>query len=251
MSVKKNSKRVSFSDKNEIFTETSQEELLQENQMLRGRIAELEQIQAKSEKFLAKYQENFEVLQGLLLKIEELKGCNEASKDIISQLQSENFQIVKMSQKLRAENSELHLKRQILETEVEKLSQTVYNQEIQLRKTNLVKNCQSLNPVYRVDSGVQRKNVREIGVEDKSFKLRPTDVVWSKGKGSKKKPQITVGKMRNLSVNSMSCKSFGTRSFSLAGTVDLNNIERGYHLEELKRLIQQTKDRHYRYKSVL
>lgn len=248
MSLKKG-KRVSFSDQNEVFIGKNQLELYQENQILRDRVAELEQIQVKSEKSLIHYHENFDVLQGLLSKIEELKESNESSKQIINQLQTENIRIVKMSQKLRAENSDLYLKKQILETEVEKLSQTVYNQEIQLKKNSLVKNTHSLNPVYRVNPVVQ-KNIKEVEIDDKTFKLRPNDFVWSKG--NKKKPQITVGKMRNLITKSMSCKNFGVRSFSLAGAGDLNNVERGYHLEELKRLIKETKDRHhYRYKSVL
>lgn len=247
MSLKSN-KRVSFSDQQEKFTTKDLTGLYKENQKLRERIAELESTQIKSDKCLSQYQENIENLQNLLIKVEELKQCNERNKEIIHQLQYENFQILKLSQKLKAENSELHLKKHILETEIEKLSQTVFSQEIQLKKANLIKNTQTVNPVYRLNSGIQN-NFKSRVLEDRLVDLQQADVVW--GKGKKKKPEITVGKMKNLSIKSMSCKNFGARSFSFGGTGECNEFERNYHLEELKRLIKQTKDCHSRYKSVV
>lgn len=244
----KSTKRVSFSDQQEKSFIRDQADLFQENQKLRERITELELAQAKSEKCLIQYQENLENLQSLLNKVEELKQCNERNKEVIHHLQCENFQILKMSQKLKTENSELYLKKHILETEVEKLSQTVYAQEMQLKKVNLIKNTQTANPIYRSNSGIQnnfKRKVLDVRLND----LQQADVIWSKGK--KKRPEITVGKMKNLSINSMSCKNFGARSFSFGGTEEKSEFERSFHLEELKRLIKQTKDRHSRYKSVL
>jgi hypothetical protein len=241
--MSKPQKRVTFSDEQLKYSDQDILHLQQENTLLRQKLSEMQEFCEKTEKCFNQSKANIILIQDLSLKIENLQSLDDENRKYIIQLQLENSQLSKQKDQLSKNNYDLNLKKQILESEVERLSQLVYSQEIQLKKLSLGKNSQTTNPNYKQNTENLAKSAEKSKemVNFKPVTRRPD----KRGRKIAEIPKI------RLSQQSTSSK-ISSRRHSYSSFEDRQKeFNRSTNLEELKRLIKQAKESHLRCKSIL
>jgi len=142
----RNNRRVTF-----VEQDLTQEEVLEiqkENFLLRGKLFEMEQFCEKAEKCFNQSVQKAQIIEELTQKNKELMLVEAENKESIHKLENENRRFFEENQKLKQDNSELLLKKQILEGEIERLSESLHNYEVQIKKVKLGKVGSVANPIY-------------------------------------------------------------------------------------------------------
>ena len=246
-------KKVSFLD-TQSFTPDEILEIQQENILLKNKLFELEEFCNKAEKCFTQHSQDIEQMQEMASSIEALKTSESKYKQKLKELESLNLGLVNENKTLKNEVSDLRMKKQLLESEIERLNESVYAQEMEIRKNNMKKNpgLVNLNPNLAQVSQI-RVGLGRAGDELK----RPVEGFDGKKDSRSKLSDHHIVKMRNLATRNLSCKNLASQSFSFtspptspkpqinpnASTSQLTNVE------ELKRLIRQAKENHMRLKT--
>lgn len=244
MSIR-STKRVSF-----VEQDLSQEDILEiqkENYLLRGKLFELEQFCEKAEKSFNQSAQKTQLIEELSNKNKELLIAESEYKEQIIRLQSENRQILQENQKFKLENNELLMKKQILEGEVERLSESVYNFEMQLKKVGLGKVSNAGNPNY----ASQKLQMGTLKIPDEVNLRRISVEGGSRNRENRTKlAESHIAKMKNLAGLNYSCKNISSQQFSFTSPgTSPKGFQQTSNVEELKKLIRQAKENHLKLKS--
>lgn len=239
-------KKVTFSDELAKYSEKDIQDLQKENLYLKQKIIEMQEILENQEKTSFQCKSSLLLIQDLSQKIQTFQSQDSENRKYIVQLQLENSQLSRSNESLSQTIQNLNLKKQILESEVEKLSQQVYIQEIQLKKLSLCRNSNTINPNYKLNESFCKNLDKSETKEIKPIPRRSSDSTFTKK--SKKDPKPPTPKLQS-SPSPVSKQS--SRRFSSSSIEERQrSFERSANLEELKRLITQAKDHHLRYKSL-
>ena len=240
-------KKVTFSDELAKYSEKDIHDLQKENLYLKQKIIEMQETLENQEKTSFQCKSSLLLIQDLSQKIQTFQSQDSENRKYIVQLQLENSQLSRSNDSLSQTIQNLNLKKQILESEVEKLSQQVYTQEIQLKKLSLCRNSNTINPNYKLNETFCKNLDKSDTKEIKPIPRRSSDTNFTKK--PKRSPKPSAPKPTRNSP-SPACKQ-SSRRFSHSSVEERQrSFERSANLEELKRLITQAKDHHLRYKSL-
>jgi chromosome segregation ATPase len=248
MAIRSN-KRVSFQDEKIDLTTEQVFELQRENNLLKGKLFEMEEFCEKAESCFSQYTQSIEKIQSLSETISDLKSSDLQNKSKIKELEVQNSHFLTQNQKLRSEISDLKLKKQLLESEIERLNNNLHQQEL--------KNSSQIKPNSSNTPGNPCMSSSSFQLRSKALKLSEDDssqiIPHSRDQRNKLSDHHIV-KMKNLASRNMSCKNLTGQSFSFspATSPKMTPVEKNYstsNVEELKRLIRQAKENHMRLKT--
>src|SRR5574343_257584 len=114
----RSTKKVSFLDDQSTFTQDQVYEIQRENNLLKGKLFEMEEFCEKAEKCFNQHSQNLQQMQEMASNIESLKASESKCKSKIKELENQNSLLVNENKTLRNEISDLRMKKKILEGEI-------------------------------------------------------------------------------------------------------------------------------------
>lgn len=241
----RNNKRVTFVEQD--LTQDQVIEIQKENFLLRGKLFEMEQFCEKAEKCFNQSVQKAQIIEELNQKNKDLMLVEAENKERIFKLENENRRFFEENQKLKQDNSELLLKKQILEGEIERLSESVHNYEMQIKKAKLGKVGSVANPIYgqtKLQSGALKipdeQNLGRFTV-DGSSRMREHRT---------KLADSHITRMKSLAGLNSSTKNLNSSHFNFSSPdASPKHMQQTSNVEELKKLIRQAKENHLKLKS--
>ena len=254
----RSAKKVSFLDTQADLTPENIQEIQRENYILKGKLFEMEEFCEKAEKCLNQNSQSIQQIQEMTSSIETLKASESKYKQKLKELENHNSFLVNENKTLRNEISDLRMKKKLLESEIERLSESVHAQEIELRKMNLKKISNHTQNMTHNPNLVHANPAKPNMLHEEVSGIKSQYEANENRRDSRNKlPDHHIEKMRKLATRNLSCKNINSQSFSftspptspkpqinpVASSSQLTNVE------ELKRLIRQAKENHMRLKT--
>lgn len=254
----RSTKKVSFLENQAELNPDQILEIQRENHLLKGKLFEMEEFCEKAEKCLNQNSQNIQQIQDMTSSIEAMKASESKYKQKLKELENHNSMLVNENKTLRNEISDLRMKKKLLESEIERLSESVHAQEIELRKMNLKKITNQSPSMTNNPNLIHVNQIKPSLLDEEPTGIRNQYEVLENRRDSRNKlSDHHIVKMRNLATRNLSCKNLNSQSFSFTSPATSPKVQTNptasssqlTNVEELKRLIRQAKENHMRLKT--